>query len=289
MASVAVAIFMARLDISIVNISLPSIAGSFHADTGAVAWVAMGYLLFSCGCMLVVGRVADDLSPRLLFVLGYAVFTIASLLCGLAGSLAMLIVFRCVQGVGGAVLVILAYTAVARYLPAQRAGGAMGLLATSGALGIALGSPLGGLLTEQLSWRWVFLVNVPVGVIAVVLALRVVPRQAARTGPPARLDYAGAILSFVAVAALVTALSLGEEAGWGSAVIIALFALCAVTGVLFVVRQSRAADPLVAPSLLRDRRFLLAVTTTVCGCILMGGNGFLMPFYLELLLSLIHI
>jgi len=281
-ASVAVAIFMARLDISIVNISLPSIAGSFHADTGAVAWVAMGYLLFSCGCMLVVGRVADDLSPRLLFVLGYAVFTIASLLCGLAGSLAMLIVFRCVQGVGGAVLVILAYTAVARYLPAQRAGGAMGLLATSGALGIALGSPLGGLLTEQLSWRWVFFVNVPVGVIAVVLALRVVPRQAARMGPPARLDYAGAVLSFVAVAALVTALSLGEEAGWGSAVIIALFALCAVTGVLFVVRQSRAADPLVAPSLLRDRRFLLAVTTTVCGCILMGGNGFLMPFYLEL-------
>ena len=285
-ASVAVAIFMARLDISIVNISLPSIARSFHAGTSPVAWVAMGYLLFSCGCMLVVGRVADDAGPRLLFVLGYAVFTVASLFCGLAGSLAMLIAFRCLQGIGGAVLVILAYTVVARYLPAARVGGAMGLLATSGALGIALGSPLGGFLTEQFSWRWVFFVNVPVGVVAVVLAWHAMSGlssgQGAREGSPARLDYAGAVLSFVAVASLVAALSFGEEAGWASAPIVALFALCAVTGVLFVVRQSRAADPLVAPSLLRDRRFLLAVATTVCGCILIGGNGFLMPFYLEL-------
>ena len=217
--SVAVAVFMARLDIYIVGISLPTIARHFHAGTSAVSWVAMGYLLFNCGSMLLVGRIADSVSARTLFLVGYAIFIAGSLLCGLSTSLGMLIACRCVQGLGGAVLVILTYTVIARFLPAAGLGGAMGLLATAGALGIAVGSPLGGFLTEQLSWQWVFFVNVPIGLVAMVLAWRSVPAQA-QAGSERRLgglDYAGAALSFLAVAAFVTALFVGEEAGWGSA------------------------------------------------------------------------
>jgi EmrB/QacA subfamily drug resistance transporter len=280
--SVAVAVFMARLDIYIVGISLPTIARSFHAGTSAASWVTMGYLLFNCGSMLLVGRIADSVSARTLFLVGYAIFIAGSLLCGLSTSLGMLIACRCVQGIGGAVLVILTYTVIARFLPADGLGGAMGLLATAGALGIAVGSPLGGFLTEQLSWQWVFFVNVPIGVVAMVLAWRSVPAQGGRERRLGGLDYAGAALSFLAVAAFVTTLSVGEEAGWGSAPVVAIFGLSVVAAALFLVRQRRAKDPLVAGSLLRERRFLLANAITVCGLILMGGNSFLMPFYLEL-------
>jgi len=280
--SVAVAVFMARLDIYIVGISLPTIARYFHAGTSAASWVAMSYLLFNCGSMLLVGRIADCVSARTLFLVGYAIFIAGSLLCGLSTSLGMLIACRCVQGVGGAVLVILTYTVIARFLPAASLGGAMGLLATAGALGIAVGSPLGGILTEQLSWQWVFFVNVPIGVVAMALAWRSVPAQGGGERRLGGLDYAGAALSFLAVAAFVTALFVGEEAGWGSAPVVALFGLSVGAAALFFVRQRRAKEPLVAGSLLRERRFLLANAITVCGLILMGGNGFLMPFYLEL-------
>ncbi len=280
--SVAVAVFMARLDIYIVSISLPTIARHFHAGTSAASWVAMGYLLFNCGSMLLVGRIADSVSARTLFLAGYAIFITGSLLCGLSTSLGMLIACRCLQGVGGAVLVIVTYTVIARFLPAASLGGAMGLLATAGALGIAVGSPLGGFLTEQLSWHWVFFVNLPIGVVAMVLAWRSVPAQGGGERRLGGLDYGGAALGFLAVAAFITALSLGEEAGWDSAPVVALLGLCVVATALFLLRQRRAKDPLVARSLLRERRFLLANAITVCGLILMGGNSFLMPFYLEL-------
>ena len=198
-ASVAVAVFMARLDIYVVNISLPTVARRFDVGTSAVSWVTMSYLLVSCGTMMLVGRIADGAGPRRLFITGYAIFTGGSLLCGLSPSLGLLVFFRCVQGLGGAILVIMTYTVVSRFLPPATVGGAMGILATCGALGIAVGSPLGGLLTESLSWRWVYFVNVPVGIAAMLLASRAIPsgvgpdgRGAGAGGRGARLDYPGA-------------------------------------------------------------------------------------------------
>ena len=281
-ASVAVAVFMARLDIYVVNISLPTVARHFHVGTSAVSWVTMSYLLLSCGTMMLVGRIADSASPRKLFIWGYAIFTAGSLLCGLSTSLWLLVFFRCVQGLGGAILVIMTYTAVSRFLPRETVGGAMGILATCGALGIAVGSPLGGFLTESLSWRWVFFVNVPIGIVAILVASRSIPSGGGQGGRGARLDYPGAVLSFLAVAAFVLALNVGQERGWASPLIATLFGVSLVCAVLFVVRQTRAADPLIAPALLRDRRFLLANAVCVFGLILMGGNAFLMPFFLEL-------
>jgi len=279
---VAVAVFMARLDIYVVNISLPTIARHFHAGTSAVSWVTMSYLLFNCGAMMLIGRIADTVSPRTLFIWGYAVFTAGSLLCGLATSLGMLVFFRCVQGLGGSILVIMTYTAVSRFLPAAKVGGAMGILATCGALGIAVGSPLGGFLTERLSWQWVFFVNVPIGVLAILLASWAIPGGMGAGKPMGKLDYLGALLSMLVVVSFVLALNIGQKQGWDSLPFPALLGLSAVCGLLFLARQFKAKDPLIAPALLKNRRFLLANAITVSGLILMGGNAFLMPFFLEL-------
>ena len=279
---VAVAVFMARLDIYVVNISLPTIARHFHAGTSAVSWVTMSYLLFNCGAMMLIGRIADTVSPRTLFIWGYAVFTAGSLLCGLATSLGMLIFFRCVQGLGGSILVIMTYTAVSRFLPTAKVGGAMGILATCGALGIAVGSPLGGFLTERLSWQWVFFVNVPIGVLAILLASWAIPDGMGAGKRMGKLDYLGTLLSMLVVVSFVLALNIGQKEGWDSLPFPALLALSAVCGLLFLSRQFKAKDPLIAPALLKNRRFLLANAITVSGLILMGGNAFLMPFFLEL-------
>ena len=278
---VAVAVFMARLDIYVVNISLPTIARHFHAGTSAVSWVTMSYLLFNCGAMMLVGRIADAVSPRTMFIWGYAIFTAGSLLCGLATSLGMLVFFRCVQGFGGSILVIMTYTAVTRFLPASKVGGAMGILATCGALGIAVGSPLGGFLTERLSWQWVFFVNVPVGILAILLASWAIPCGSGTGKRLGKLDCLGALLSMLCVVCFVLALNAGQTEGWQSSRFPALVAFSAFCGVLFLVRQFKAKEPLIAPALLKDRRFLLANAVTVFGMLLMGGNAFLMPFLLE--------
>ena len=283
---VAIAVFMARLDIYVVNISLPTIARHFHADTSAVSWVTMSYLLFNCGAMMLIGRIADAVSARTLFIWGYAIFTAGSLFCGLATSLGMLVIFRCVQGLGGSILVIMTYTAISRFLPTGKVGGAMGILATCGALGIAVGSPLGGFLTERLSWQWVFFVNVPIGVLAIFLASWTIPAEMGAGKPMGKLDYLGATLSILGVVSFVLALNVGQKEGWDSLRFQAPLVLSAVSGFLFVVRQLKAKDPLVAPSLLKERRFLLANAVTVYGLILMGGNAFLMPFFLELVKGL---
>ncbi|MFA6562920.1 MAG: DHA2 family efflux MFS transporter permease subunit [Verrucomicrobiia bacterium] len=283
---VAVAVFMARLDIYVVNISLPAIARHFHADTSAVSWVTMSYLLFNCGAMMLIGRIADTVSSRTLFIWGYAIFTAGSLFCGLATSLGMLVFFRCVQGLGGSILVIMTYAAVSRFLPAAKVGGAMGILAMCGALGVAMGSPLGGFLTERLSWQWVFFVNVPIGVLAILLASWTIPGGMGAGKRMGKLDYLGTMLSILGVVSFILALNVGQKEGWDSPPFPALLALSAVSGWLFVARQLKAKDPLIAPSLLKERRFLLANAVSVSGLILMGGNAFLMPFFLELVKSL---
>ena len=283
---VAVAVFMARLDIYAVNISLPTIARQFHVGTSAVSWVTMSYLLFNCGAMMLIGRIADTISPRTLFIWGYAVFTAGSLLCGLATSLSMLVFFRCVQGLGGSILVIMTYTAVSRFLPPAKVGGAMGILATCGALGIAVGAPLGGFLTERLSWQWVFFVNVPIGVIAILLASWAIPREMGDGKPMGKLDFLGALLSMLGVVSFVLALNVGQKEGWNSLHFDALLAFSVFCGSLFLVRQFMSKEPLVAPALLKERRFLLANAVTVFGLLLMGGNVFLMPFLLELVKGL---
>ena len=286
--SLALAVFMGRLDIYVVAVALPTVARDFHVGTGAVAWVTIGYLLFGTGSMLFVGRVAGRVGIRPLFVAGYAVFIAGALVCALSPSLGVLVAARCLQGLGGAVMTVTTYAAVSRLLPPSRMGATMGLLATAGALGVAVGSPLGGVLAATVSWRAAFFANVPVGIVAIVVAWRALPAagcepgRAPAAGARPRLDYAGGVLSFVALGALILFLDTGQTRGWVTWSSLALLAVAVVAAVLFVGRERRAAEPLLSPVLLRDRRVVLVAGACISGVVLMGGNSFLVPFYLEL-------
>ena len=301
--SVAFAAFLARLNNYTVNVSLPSIARSFDVGTSQVSGVTVYYLLVITCTLLVVGRLGDRIGLKRIFVSGYGVFIVGSLLCGLSRSLAMLIAFRCVQAAGAAMLLALSFAIVAKSVPRAHLGQAFGITNTSAALGVAAGAPLGGLLAGYLSWHWVFLLNVPVALAGMVVSWRMVPSDRRRPptatapvrdapdsdgGDPAaepgrlpRFDYLGAALSAAGLVSLVYALNTGSRAGWTSARTLALLATGVVALTAFVWRETRTESPLLDLRLLRDIRFSFALLGALVAYMYIAGNAFLMPFYLQ--------
>src|SRR5262245_61722624 len=244
---------MIVLDVTIVNVALPSIKNDLGFSETSISWVVNAYLLTFGGFMLLGGRLGDLFGHRRLFVGGIALFTAASLACGLAGSQAMLVVARAVQGLGGAIVAAVALSLIMTLFtePAERAK-AMGVIGFVAAGGGSVGVILGGVLTDALSWHWIFLVNVPVGVAVVVSSLAVLP--AGRVpGASNRLDVAGAVTITAALVLAVYAIVNGNEAGWGSGQTLGLLAVAAVLGVVFCVIESRVEAPLVPLRLFRLR------------------------------------
>lgn len=280
--SIAFATFMVNADSYIVNISLPTIAGYFKSDTEAVSWVVMSYQLTVTALLLVFGTLGDRLGIRRLFLGGYLVFTFSSLLCGLSPTLGVLVASRALQGVGASVLYALTPAMVPRYLPPEQRGPAFGALATAAALGISVGTPLGGLITGLLSWHWAFLINIPIGIVAVVVARRVLPADPpANTGlalPP--FDYAGAILSAVALTSLIYAFSKLNSLGLVSLQVGGAGLLFLTTLMLFILQERRTAHPLLDYRLFHNPTFNYGnLANFLCLCYLAGHN-FITPFYL---------
>lgn len=277
---IAVAAFMASLDSTIVNISLPGIAASFGADIGLISWVVLAYLLTLAGFLLILGRLADMYGFKRVFIIGFALFTLGSLACGLSTTIGHLIAFRALQGIGGAALDALAPAMIVLYLPKESRGRVIGVLATVVSLGIAAGPILGGFITEYSSWHWIFFINVPIGIAAVALAFWLLPKD---TLPPATggFDYAGSILIITALVSMLYPLNRGLEFGWTSPVIIGSFFVSVCCWVLFVLHERRSASPLVDMRLFGSKNFVLG---NVAGLMLMlvdCGTLFLMPFFLE--------
>src|SRR6266446_5751272 len=174
LAIVAVGVFMATLDSSIVNISLPTIAHYFGVPlNGAVEWVTIAYLVAVAGTLLTIGRLADMIGRKPIWVIGLVIFTLGSAICGVASSLGMLIAARAFQGLGGALLMSISPVMLTSAFPARERGRALGLNAVVVALGVSAGPTLGGIITDHLTWRWIFFVNVPIGIIGVIASIRV--------------------------------------------------------------------------------------------------------------------
>ena len=285
-ASVVAAAFMIRVDIYIVNISLPSISRYFGVTTGETAYVTLAYLLFVTSTMLLLGRMGDRFGMRRLLLIGYLLFVVSSFLCGVSTSLLMLVVFRCVQGLGGALLFTSAFGLIPRIVPRKDQGWAYGMWSTACGLGAAVGAPLGGIISGLCSWHWIFLVNVPVGIAGGFLVLRVVPRDRTPSdSAPVRrknLDLGGAIMSIVGLFALVLALNRGPALGWASPAVLASLAAAAVLLGGMIMWERRHPDPLLPGKLLRDRNLRCAVFAALAGYMILAGNCFLLPFYLEL-------
>ncbi len=270
---------MATLDGSIVNISLPSIQAAFGIDLAVVEWVSIAYLVVVGSVLLPFGRLGEVLTFRHVYLTGFALFTLASVMCGAAPGAGALIGFRVIQGVGAGMLQAMGPAIVARTFGPGERGKALGLNAISVSLGLTLGPVLGGVLTEVATWRAVFLVNLPIGIFAILWAMRVLPDERRSTGQT--FDIPGAVLSGTALLTLLLALTQGESLGWTSPVIVALLLTFVLTAGLFIRVEQRAAQPMIDLRLFAIRGFSAGNASVVIAFAGLFTATFLLPFLLE--------
>lgn len=256
--AMVIGFFMILVDTTIVSVANPAIKAALDPSTGNldnVVWVTSSYLLAYAVPLLVTGRLGDRFGPKNIYLIGLAIFTIASLACGLSGSLAVLVIARAVQGLGAALMTPQTMAVITRTFPAERRGAAMGLWGATAGVATLVGPLAGGLLVDGFGWEWIFFVNIPVGVVAFVLAWRLVPQLETH---PHRFDVVGVVLSAVGLFLIVFGLQEGEHYEWAAG-IWAMIAAGVVVMAVFVWTQGRTkSEPLVPLELFRDRNFAIS-------------------------------
>lgn len=283
--ALSLAMLLASLGTSVANVALPTLEDDLDASFGQVQWVVLAYLLALTTLVVSAGRLGDLVGRRRLLLAGLAVFTAASALCAAAPSLPLLVAARAAQGVGAALMMALTLAFVAEIVPAARTGTAMGLLGTTSAIGTALGPSLGGALIAGLGWRAIFLVNVPLGLVALALAHRHLPgeRRAPGSARP-RFDIVGTLLLALTLGVYCLAMTIGNGRPGPSS--LALLAAAAVGAALFVVAQARAAAPLVRLAMLREPVLRAGLATSALVSTVMMATLVVGPFYLSAALGL---
>jgi EmrB/QacA subfamily drug resistance transporter len=280
LAAVGVGSFMSALDGSVTNIVLPAINANFHSGVSTVEWVVTVYLLVVSGLLLSFGRLGDMRGHKSVYMFGFGIFVLGSALCGLAPSVGWLVVFRALQGLGAAILLANSPAILTANFPPQQRGQALGLLATMTYLGLTVGPSLGGWLASQFSWRAVFYINVPVGLLALLLSLRFIPRdRPANAAEP--FDLAGAVTFLAGLVGLLLALNQGAKWGWTSAAVLGLACGSVALLALFVWIENHVRAPMLDLSLFRRRIFTAATASAVLNYICLYTVLFLLPFYLE--------
>jgi EmrB/QacA subfamily drug resistance transporter len=265
------------LDISVVNTALPTIGRALHLDGSDMQWVVTAYLMMSGGALLFGGRIADLLSRKWVFLTGLTVFTVASIASGFAGSAGQLIAARAGQGLAAALMTPAALSIImTTYSGAQRRLG-LTLWGAVGSLGVAAGVLLGGALTTWAGWQTIFFINAPIGAVALLAGLKVIPAAPTPAVTRKQFDVAGATTVIGSLAALVYGLGATEQHGWLSARVLAAFTVSAVLAVAFKVRESKASNPLVPPhtwkvrSLVSGTTVMLAVTGILVGTVFLAS------------------
>jgi EmrB/QacA subfamily drug resistance transporter len=277
---IALGVIMAALDASVVNIALPTLQRAFHAGLSTVEWVALAYSLTITGLLLAGGRWADARGRRGVYGTGLLLFTTASALCGLAPTVEVLIALRVLQGVGAALLSGNGSALLVQAFPLEQRGRALGAFGAMVGVGLALGPPLGGLVVARASWRWIFLVNLPLGLLAWNMLRKRVPPDPAPAAP-ARPRFGAAPFAWAgALAALSLALTRGPESGWVDPLVLVSAAAGALLLALFVTTQRAASEPLLPLDLVAGP-LGAAVALTFLGQLLSVSVGFHMPLVLE--------
>jgi EmrB/QacA subfamily drug resistance transporter len=281
LAVVATAFFMTILDVSIVNVALPSIGRDLDFSQENLQWVITAYAIAFGGFLLLGGRAADLLGRRRVFFVGVIIFTAASLVCGLAQSEGMLIASRAVQGFGGAIISPAALSIVmTSFEEGADRNKALGVWGALGGSGAAVGVLLGGILTDYLSWRWIFFVNVPVGAIVLLLTPRIVP-ESRREGGERHYDALGAVLVSAGLALLVYAISNAPNVGWGTARTILLIIAAVALLIAFLVNERRISDPLMPFHIFRVRTVAGANAVGFLLGAVIFANFFLLTLYVQ--------
>lgn len=279
--AVALATFMSYLDNNIINVAIPAIERDLHLTTSGLEWIVSSYILVFASLLLAGGRLADVWGRKRVFLVGLAVFTASSLVAGFAGSVDVLVASRAVQGLGAALMTPTTLAIIsATFAQGRQRAAAVGVWSAVGALALAVGPLLGGVLSEYLSWGWIFFINVPVGVVTFVLAAVVITESRNPT-TPRRFDVPGVLTSAAALFALTFALIEGHDRGWTSPVILGCFAVAAALALAFVLIERRAAEPMVALSLFRARVFTGGVLALMMWAFGLFGIYFFTSLYLQ--------
>ena len=277
-AAVAVGAFMSTLDASVVNVALPTLAAEFDAGLGLVEWVVLSYLLVLASLLLNMGRAADLLGRGRIYALGLVIFALASAACAAAQTIPFLIGARVIQGIGGAAMNATGTAILTEVFPASQRGRVLGWIGLAVSAGLASGPAIGGVVLEALSWRWIFLPNVPLAGLAAMAVVRAVPPDR-RTGRE-RFDVPGSLLLAACLGCLSLGLSLGGHAGFASPLVLGLGAGTLALGALFVRVELREPAPVIDFALFRNRVFSGSAAAGFLVFVTVGAVNLVMPFYL---------
>lgn len=270
---------MGPLDGSILNIALPAIGSEFQAPLTSLEWVVMSYLLVASATLLIFGRMGDLYGQKKIYILGFAVFTAGSLACSLAPNLYYMVAFRVVQALGASMMIAMGPAIITRVFPPHERGTALGINSMVVAIGLASGPTLGGILVESIGWRSIFWINVPIGLLAIIWAWRILPEGGGSARE--RFDIRGASLFFIALFSLLMAASNGPAWGWASPAILTLVAVSVAAFALFIWTERTVEAPMVDLSLFRNRVFVSAAVSCLLNFMAQNTVTFLMPFYLQ--------
>ncbi len=281
---VGLGLFMVILDVSVLNVALPSIAEDFHARMSDVQWVLNAYTLTMVVLLVLAGRVGDMVRRDRYFMAGMGLFALSSFLCAQSWNIGSLIAFRSLQAVGGAMLSGNTLAIITELFPAGKRGAAMGLNAILIASSLTLGPIIGGWLTTHLSWHWVFYINVPVGVVSIALAWLLFPPLGAKEKVP--IDFAGALLLTIGLGFLTLGIIKGQDWGWTNEKTVASFIVAFPYLLAFAVRELTYEYPLLDLSLFRIRNFTVSVVALSILFFGMSSSLFLLPYFLQGIKSL---
>ena len=277
--AVGVGAFMGAIGTSVVNIVLPVVSNDFGVDVSTIEWVITVYLLVVSGLLLSFGRLGDLRGHKVVCVWGLVIFTLSSPICGFAQNAPMLIAARALQALGAAMVFSNSPALLTKNFPATQRGQALGLQSMMTYLGLTVGPSLGGWLTMQFSWRAVFFINVPIGLLALWLSVRYIPHDAPSESPEP-FDLTGAATFMIGLVVLLLALNQGHAWGWTSPSIVAMLIAAFVIGAIFLRIEQRVPSPMLDLSLFRQRLFSAAAASAVANYVCIYSVLFLTPFYL---------
>jgi EmrB/QacA subfamily drug resistance transporter len=282
--AMCLSMFMIMLDSTVVNVALPSIQKDLHTSVDQLEWVVNGYTLSFAALLVTGGRLGDIFGRRLIFMIGVVVFAVSSATAGLAPDPTTLVISRIAEGIGGALMMPATLSIITDAFPAEERGKAIGTWAGISGLALSFGPLAGGFLTEDVSWRAIFYINLPIAVLALLASLFAV-RESRDEKAERKVDYLGVVLLTVALTAFVLALIEGNDWGWGSGRIIGLFAIGAVATGAFLATELRVSAPIVDFAFFRSRNFVGANTVATIISFAMMGSFFFLAIYLQDLLG----
>ncbi|MDD1723502.1 MAG: MFS transporter [Methanospirillum sp.] len=275
----AIAAFITAFDISAMNIVLPVLSNSMNISTGDASLSITVYFLVLSGLILSLGRISDFVGFKKIFLYGFGIFAIGSILCGFSFSIHSLIVFRIIQAVGGAMFTAVGPAIITTSISKNRRGESLGIQVSMSALGFAMGPGMGGLCSDYLGWRWIFLFNVPIALFGIYYGSRYLPGNVLKPDLP-HLDVVGMSASFLGITSILLGFSLYQVPGTPDAVLLFCFLVGLISLLVFGISEKRARIPLISPGIFRNRNFSLGVLSCFIVMALFSGVTYLLPYYL---------